>query len=115
MKTIKKLLEEIESDNTPSRLITKFQILENEINFLLLKIKNSTTLALANEHFDILQKAQAIISKLIFTKEIEVPNSIWKFFKDFDRIDDSRVREFIFQELKNEKYSLNNENFLWYE
>ena len=113
-KNFRKLLQKIESDNSQLNFSTELNDLEIQINDLFFKIKKINSLELASDYFDLLGEAQSVVSKLIFDKELEVSNSIWKFFKDFDRIDDNRVREYIFQEIKNGRYALTNDGFLWY-
>lgn len=105
----------MESNETTSlNLEADLALLEKEINVLLADIKNCPTIDSAKEYFDALQEVQPIVSGLIFEKELHVSDSMWKFFKDFDRIDDIVVRKYIFEGLKNGTYALSKGGFLWY-
>lgn len=87
-------------------------LLEKEMNALLVDIKNCPTIDSAKEYFDALEEAESIVSGLIFKKKLHVSDSMWKFFKDFDRIDDIVVRKYIFDGLKDGTYALSNGGFL---
>lgn len=111
---IKILLKKIESNETTLDLEADLTLLEKEINVLLTDIKNCPTIDSAKKYFDALQEVQSIVSGLIFEKEVHVSDSMWKFFKDFDRIDDFVVRKYIYYGLKDGTYALSKGGFLWY-
>lgn len=94
--------------------MTELDTLEAHINALLLKIQNAENIEAAGVYFDQLENIQAVVSGLIFQKQIKVSDCMWKFFKDFDRADDYRVREYLFKRIKNNDYSLASGGFLWY-
>lgn len=104
MEKIKSLLNKIENDkiNREEYLI----LLENEISNLINKIKNCQSILKSEVYFDLLEQAQFIVAKLIFKENISVSDFLWKFMKDFDRIDSPLLRNIIFNEIKNDQYSL---------
>jgi hypothetical protein len=114
MENVIKLLKEINEDLMKNNQTLKLEILENEINTLLSKIKTCNTIEQAHYYFDVLEKIQSEVAGWIFINEIDVTDCLWKFFKDFDRIDDKEVKLYLFDQIKKGTYSLSQGGFLWY-
>lgn len=100
------LLNEIESTKEENLKVSKLPLLLQEINKFLSIINKCENIKDANIYFDKLQDAQSSISKLIFKDHITVSDSLWKFFKDFDRIDDHDLRIYLFNKIKKNEYTL---------
>ena len=80
--------------------------LPHHIENILLKIKSCSNIEQAKSYFDILNDAQGVISITISEDIIELPDTLWKLYKDFDRIDDMEWREYLFKKIKLDNYSL---------
>lgn len=77
----------------------------NNVNKQINSIKSCQNIDEANQYFDTLQTLNDTITEIIFLKKIKVPDQLFKFFKDFDRIDDIRVREYMFKDIKSGEYT----------
>lgn len=93
--------EEHTIDNAP-----RLSLLLDEINKLLLTMAESKNVDQADQYFDLLAIAQKFVAKTIMSDQIEVPDGLWKFFKDFDRIDTQVQRNYILNEIKYGHYTL---------
>jgi len=93
--------------NTSEELIiSKLPRLLYHINNLLIKIKDCKDIKEAESYFYLLQYIQSNVAKIIFIDQISICDSLWKFFKDFDQIDDPMMMNFFFNQIKNNQYSL---------
>jgi len=102
MQTITHLLEELES--MPNELINaQFPLLEKFIDQEFIKIKLSEKLEDANVNFNILQNIQEALSNILFNKKIELSPKLRTFVRDFERLDDVWLREFMFEKIKNDQ------------
>jgi hypothetical protein len=77
-------------------------------------IKACNTLEEVQPYFMQLLDIHTQISKMIFEEEIAISDALWTFFKDFDRIDDPIVQQYIFEKIKAGSYAFNKDQFLWY-
>jgi hypothetical protein len=77
-------------------------------------IKQCKNIYEAQSHFDVLDKIQFSLATLVFKEKVGVSNELRKFIRDCDRLDDTDVRKFLFDGIKNGTYSLSGEGFLWY-
>jgi hypothetical protein len=99
-----KLLQEIENEPIKTDLLPQLHFIQNEISLFFAKIKTCETLEAANEYFDLLEKIQNTLAILSFKYEIKLPSNLNKFVSDCDRLDDSWLREHLFNKIKNNKY-----------
>ena len=47
-----------------------------------------------------------MVSILISEETIQVPDELWKLYRDFDHLDRKEDRTYLFNEIKNDRYSL---------
>jgi hypothetical protein len=100
------LLEEIEDERVKNIVMPHLHLIEKEIQNLLETIKNCKKFEETQGYFDLLQKTIEALEGLVYKRKIEISDPLLKFFKDFDRIDDIRERQYFYNEIKNENYSL---------
>lgn len=100
------LLNEMVNYPTRDNVLPKYQIVLKVINSILSKIQSCVDENEANIYFDLLQEIHSPLAILVFKEKIDEYLSINKFVTDFDRIDDIRFRKYMFNKIKNEKYSL---------
>lgn len=81
-------------------------ILRKKINEIFLQMQHCIDIKETVNHFNELEKIHCILSKLMFIDDIITPEDLNQFFRDFDRIDDSDVREYLFNQIKTENYLL---------
>lgn len=105
MENIDLIIREIE--NEQRKIIEeKAHLIIDEITLLFNNIKNSNSIDEAHQYFNSLEKIQSALAKAFFKERLDLGNSLWKFVKDFDRIDDSELRKYLFEQIKIDKYSL---------
>lgn len=59
-------------------------------------------------YFASLGQIQNILVVIHLKNQQVVPSSLWKFARDFDRIDDIDKQKYLFNKIKNNRYTLNN-------
>lgn len=91
---------------TDTEIKDSLNLICKEINNLFIKIKESVDLQNADKYFDKLQDIILLFDYIIYKRNIEITEEIWQFYKDFDRVDDIRVREYMFENIKSGKYGL---------
>lgn len=106
MKSIINIIQKIPTLKSKQKIITQLNLLEPLIELIIKKIGECNTPESANNYYDCLQKAHCLISDLIYNKNLEVSDLLWKFCKDFERVDDQRLRNYLFDQIKNGTYSL---------
>ena len=106
MEKILILIKEIKEASSNEIINTKIAQLVEEINIVLAHIRSCRDVDEAASYFALLEDVQGQISLLISKNELELPSSLWKLYADFDRIDDSWWRGYIFNKIKTENYSL---------
>ncbi len=113
MEKIKQLIKEIRIEVMPEKNELALLQLPEHIEDILLKISVCTNIRQADHYFSILEEVQGQISIIISEDKIDVPDTLWKLYKDFDRIDDKEWREYLFNKIKTGKYSLAGEPALY--
>jgi hypothetical protein len=103
---IKSIIKFIEAENNITTKKLLIPVLLNEINIVFSSIKNCVSIDEAGLFFDLLQEAQNCICGMIFIDDIDVCDSLWKFFTDFDRIDNAGERIRKFEAIKFKNYKL---------
>ncbi len=96
-------LREIEENG--QFLAEKLLSLSREIKYILSQIKLSENATTAGKYFDLLQKTQVALAKLMYVSKIGIPDPLCWFVRDFERIDDNELRNYIFNKIKNDEYS----------
>jgi len=69
-------------------------------------IKKCKIVEEADGYFDLLQKTQELLARLFFKQEITMSKGLEKFVSDFDRVDDNWLRDYLFNAIKRDEYSL---------
>lgn len=106
MEKILFLVKEIETEYYNEIIETKIVLLIQEITSVLTRMRSCKSMDEANYYFNLLDQVYHVIAILIFKDEIELPDSLWKLYKDFDRIDDPWWREHMLIKITKENYSL---------
>lgn len=106
MHDIKSLLKMFKNEPSKTDNIPKFPLLLDEINAIISIIANCQTMEEANPYFDLLEEIQEFVAETAFVDNINIPNGLTHFVRDFDRIDDKDLREYLFNRIKNEHYIL---------
>jgi hypothetical protein len=114
MRRIKLLLQIIKKNPIESKVVQKFPLILKAVNAILNKIKDYEDFKAAKGHFDELQETQDVLAEMLFKHNIQMSPGLRKFIRDCDRLDDEEIREYLFREIKNDRYSLNS-NGLGYE
>lgn len=102
-----KKLKHIEKLST--NLTQELSLLDQEIRYIFSTIKSCDTLESTHNYFDELQKIQSVLAALIYRDKLGLEEKFYLFTKDFDRIDDYELREYIFNKLKNNEYHFGKE------
>ncbi len=113
MEKIIKLIKEIKAEAIPQKKENMIMLLPECIQEILLEIKNCENIQDTDYYFSIIENAQCLVSIIISEDKIELPDTLWKLYKDFDRIDDKEWREYLFNKIKNGNYSLNGKPALY--
>ncbi len=100
------LAEEIENERIKKIVTPKLPIIEEEVKKLLSQIKDCENIQKAHDYFDLLQRTVEALEGLAYKEKIDLSDSLWKFIKDFDRIDDKESRNYLFKEIKTGNYYL---------
>ncbi len=106
---LKVLLEEMVNYPTRDNVLPKYQIVLQKIKAILSKVKECKDALSADKYFDQLQEIHSSLAILVFKEKIDEYSAINRFVRDFDRIDDNRLRKYMFNAVKNEDYSLSND------
>src|SRR5690349_1467333 len=101
MKTLKALIHTIEAASNTKEIVSLMPLLREEIDKIFFKIKSCEDAKDAFSYFNILEEIHIVVARLIFKSKVEISNDLWKFFKDFDRIDDEDERLYFFETIKN--------------
>ena len=103
---LRTLLEEMVNYPTRDNVLPKYQIVLHKIRDLFHEIKKCKKEEEASHYFDQLQEIQSYLAILVFKENIDEYKRINKFVSDFDRIDDFRMRQYMFNAIKFKKYTL---------
>lgn len=107
MKTLPTLLSEIEYGDQ-LELHKNLPLLLEKIKKIINQIHNVKTYEEAETYFALLGQIQNILANLVFVKNFDVTSETLKFISDFERIDDVFLQEYLFKEIKNNRYNLKN-------
>lgn len=118
MENAKLLLQEIKDENAQlfaqqmamasikRNISSRLSLLLEEINKIFAKIKMCENEKEASMYFKFLEEIQGIVSILISEGNVKISGELWKFYKDFDRLDLVPEREHLFNEIKGGRYLL---------
>ncbi|GMU19709.1 MAG: hypothetical protein AMXMBFR12_09010 [Candidatus Babeliales bacterium] len=105
MNTLATLLSEIPYDDQ-KMLDEKFKLLEIKLKNIFLKIQNCLNFEEAEYYLALLGQIQNILVIIHLKNQRNIPKNLWKFARDFDRVDDIDEQKKLFNEIKNKRYSL---------
>jgi hypothetical protein len=106
METLATLLSEISYETSQKILDPKLKLLVNKINAIFLQIERSPDFQSVEFYLALLGQIQTLVTIIHLKYEKDVPPSLWKFAKDFDRIDDYETQQYLFEQIKNGHYKL---------
>jgi hypothetical protein len=90
----------IKLDQIPSYIPLKLEIMERHVTQLIERIRTTDDNVHANEYFQALERLQALIAKMVFGEHVRINERLYKFVHDFDRIDDTGIRNIIYKQIK---------------
>lgn len=108
MKTLATLLSEIPYDNDQKVLNEKLSLLEIKLNNIFTKIEDCPNFETAEYYIALLGQIQNLLVIIHLKNQRDISVNLWKFARDFDRIDDIDEQKYLFNKIKNNHYSLNN-------
>lgn len=76
---------------------TKFSLLSQNINYIFSKIKDCKTIQDANKYFELLEKIQGTLARLLYEYKIGMPDRLIRFVQDFDNFEE--VKEYYFKKI----------------
>jgi hypothetical protein len=76
-------------------------LLDQNIRYILSKIKDSETIEAAEDYFNLLDEIQGTLATLVFTEEIMIPDRLRTFVRNFDNIENDK--NYLFKEIKKRK------------
>lgn len=106
MNKLKNILDDLQDHTKLIDRKKNLHLLTEEIRNIFTQIQNCITFKESLPFFDSLEEIELILAQLVFRDEIAVTESIWQFTKDFDRIDDEDLRNYMFREIKQGNYKL---------
>jgi len=85
---------------TRDNILPKYQIILTKINAILESIAHCDRIECAEQYFDQLLEIHDVLSILVYRVKIDENERINKFVSTFDRVNDSRAREYLFNEIQ---------------
>ena len=109
LKTLEILKEALFKLNKNEKLLEnesekKVQVMEEEIRNLFFMINKTNSLEESKKYFEVLDKLQGKLSKIVFDENIDISNNLRKFIYDFERLDDEKVLERLYKGIFNNEY-----------
>lgn len=106
--TLATILGEMEYVSTIEKLDEKFLFLAKKINEVLSKIKKCETLEEAEHYFALLERIHVLLTKIYYVKKISLPEYLWDFMRDFERIDADITQQYLYRDIRSNTYHLIN-------
>ena len=103
---LKEFLEAMVNYPTRDNVLPKYQIVLQKIREIISWIRECDNKSCAGIYFDQLQDIHSPLAILVFKEKIDEYPSINKFVSDFDRVDDMRLRQYMFDAIKHENYNI---------
>lgn len=73
---------------------------EKKCEHLIELVANSSSIEIANDHFDSLVAIQSDLSKIVFARNIEIGARLSELVKEFDRLYDPHIWEYWFDRFR---------------
>ena len=101
-------MQELETELENMQLIAEslnlhFALLSQKVTYIFSRIKNSTTLQDAANYFEMLDKIQSGLARLLYKYDIGMPDRLIRFVQDFDNFE--QVKEYYFKKITSGEYS----------
>ncbi len=90
--------------NLANSINQKLYLLGIEIENNFLQIKECQSINETEPYFNCLQKIQHVLAELIFKEDVKVPDYLWIFVKEFDRLDDQDLRKYMYDAIREGRY-----------
>lgn len=100
------LLKDLAEELDPKDSQEIIALLSHEIEHIFGNIKRCDTLEEAKDCIEELHIIQSMFAILWYKYEIQLPDNLEIFTKDFDRIDDTNQQNFLFKKIKDDNYFL---------
>lgn len=114
MRKIELFRQQLKADFNEENIRIILPLILEEIYKLIERIYECNTEKQAQIYFDELGEFQELLSSIAFQYGLSLPQELRKILRDCERLDDKEVRDFLFNEIKNGRYSLKSDKFLWY-
>jgi len=88
----------------------KLPLLRREIDNIFLQMQVFDDIMQVSNYFEQLESIHSFLAKLVFLEKVDITTDLRRFVRDFDRIDDLWWREYIFNKIKTENYSLDDKS-----
>ncbi len=98
--TIKTLLEKLRTSAHTEITVQLSSDIEKSMDDLFFEIKKCKNLEEADQYFKILGTIHFELAKLAFKYRIELVDKLRKFVADFDRLDDTKYKEYLFKKIQ---------------
>lgn len=101
-----KILSDLKLERDKSLIQLESASLVDEIELVFEKMRSLMSLKDAEVFFELLSQVQLELATLLFKERMDFPDNIRKFVSDFDRVDDVRQRQYLFDKIRARSYSL---------
>jgi len=89
------------------KIYDELPLVRKEIDAIFLQIQNCDNFVQAEQYFKTLDDIHfSSLAKLAFVENVQITLDLRQFLRDFDRVDDLSWREYLFNKIKFENYSL---------
>lgn len=83
---------------------TEIEYIQQKVISLLYVIETAKSFEEVESIFDILEQIQFLLAKAVFKENVNVTPLLMKFVSDFDRVDDSDTRHYLYEKIKSKEY-----------
>jgi hypothetical protein len=97
---VQKDLQQLEE--AANLLNEKLRILSQIIKYTFDMIKTCESVDSAQKYFDVLDIIQSSLASLVHNQDINMPERLWRFMRDFDNFEEAKL--FYFEKIKNGEY-----------
>jgi len=93
-------------------LYSKLPLIRKDIDLIFYQIQQCHDIQESADCFGKLDTICSELTRFVYLDEITISSDLMQFISDFDRVDDLSWREYIFNEIKFENYSLDGESLI---
>jgi hypothetical protein len=106
------VLEKIRNESLQTNIIAILPEVLVIVKEIIYKISLCQTIQDTSCYFDLLDKIQFVMARLVFRDDVPVTQELRKFIRDCDRLDDPWLRDYLFKKIKSGEYNLASDDFL---